>query len=432
MSNDAVSVPASSSAGGTRAPPALLSSTTPEQQAAAFDADPNAYFDKESGSWRYENEDGTELEWNVTKRAWVPVVRVEPALRVSYVSDETQVDEDLFKNHQAAYSVAGVDELAPAAPLLARDKKRKKREEVNDGPYLGPTAKRGKKKDSQPTERKSKNTAVYVTGLPPDAEFDEIHERFSKFGLIEEDDQGEPKIKMYAREDGSFNGEALVVYFKEDSVMLALNILDDAELRLGDPSTRMRVQKADFTRKAGEGGGGEQPTDRKTVDRKKATRRITKMQKKLEEWDEEEEGFGPLLDKNDKTQATNKNSRVVVLKHMFTLQELEEDASLLLDLKEDVRDECSSLGEVTNVVLYDNEPEGIMSVKYRDPLSAQACVLKMNGRFFAGRRIEASLYSGRQRFKKSGGAGDDYEGGGEEAEKNRLAEFEQWLLTEGD
>jgi len=38
---------------------------------------------------------------------------------------------------------------------------------------------------------------------------------------------------------------------------------------------------------------------------------------------------------------------------MFTLTELEEDAALLLDLKEDVREECSSLGEVTNVVLYD-------------------------------------------------------------------------------
>lgn len=46
-------------------------------------------------------------------------------------------------------------------------------------------------------------------------------------------------------------------------------------------------------------------------------------------------------------------SRVVVLKHMFTLEDLEKDASLLLDLKEDVREECSSLGEVTNVVLYD-------------------------------------------------------------------------------
>lgn len=49
----------------------------------------------------------------------------------------------------------------------------------------------------------------------------------------------------------------------------------------------------------------------------------------------------------------NRNTRVVVLKHMFSLEELDEDTSLLLDLKEDVRDECSTLGEVTNVVLYD-------------------------------------------------------------------------------
>ena len=51
--------------------------------------------------------------------------------------------------------------------------------------------------------------------------------------------------------------------------------------------------------------------------------------------------------------VVNKNARVVVLKHMFTLKALEEDATLLLDLKEDVREECSQLGEVTNVVLYD-------------------------------------------------------------------------------
>jgi hypothetical protein len=38
---------------------------------------------------------------------------------------------------------------------------------------------------------------------------------------------------------------------------------------------------------------------------------------------------------------------------MFTLAELEEDPSLLLDLKEDVREECATLGDVTNVVLYD-------------------------------------------------------------------------------
>jgi hypothetical protein len=55
----------------------------------------------------------------------------------------------------------------------------------------------------------------------------------------------------------------------------------------------------------------------------------------------------------DNDNAVNKNSRVVVLKYMFTLKELAEDTSLLLELKEDVREECSTLGEVTNVVLYD-------------------------------------------------------------------------------
>jgi len=115
---------------------------------------------------------------------------------------------------------------------------------------------------------------------------------------------------------------------------------------------------------------------------------------------------------------------------MFTLKELAGDTSLLLDLKEDVREECSTLGEVTNVVLYDTEPDGVMTVKFRDPLGAQACVLKMDGRFFAGRRIEAELYSGKQRFKRSG-AGEDVEGG-EDAEKKRLEDFALWLMTEGD
>jgi len=73
----------------------------------------------------------------------------------------------------------------------------------------------------------------------------------------------------------------------------------------------------------------------------------------LEDWDSEDE-FGPTLTVTDKfSNQANKNDRVVVLKHMFTLDELEEDPSLLLDLKEDVREECATLGDVTNVVLYD-------------------------------------------------------------------------------
>jgi len=125
-------------------------------------------------------------------------------------------------------------------------------------------------------EKKSKNTAVYVSGLPVDTNLEELVDRFSKCGVIEEEDEGEPKVKMYASDDGSFSGEALVVYFKEDSVTLAVNLLDEAELRLGDLNTVMSVQRADFTHKHGTSGGGEH---RRTVDKKNVSKRIGKMQR---------------------------------------------------------------------------------------------------------------------------------------------------------
>lgn len=201
------------------------------------------------------------------------------------------MDEDLLKKQQAAYSVAGVDEEVCAAhlqrrrlvtqrvqaPVEPKVKKRKKDEVDPDAPV---NIKRPKGPTKPPVERQSKNTAVYVTGLPADATKDELVERFSKFGVLMEDDAGAPKIKLYAREDGSFNGEALVVYFKEESVTLAETMLDDAELRIGDDKTRMSVKKADFSHKT---GGTEVAASTSTaprhVDKKKATKRIGKMQR---------------------------------------------------------------------------------------------------------------------------------------------------------
>lgn len=49
----------------------------------------------------------------------------------------------------------------------------------------------------------------------------------------------------------------------------------------------------------------------------------------------------------------NRMNRVVVLKYMFKLQDLDKDPALLLELKEDVREEAESIGEVTSVILYD-------------------------------------------------------------------------------
>ena len=169
--------------------------------------------------------------------------------------------------------------------MLTREKKKRKRKDEYDPPSATISIKRGKgsnndnpKSNDTPKPQKSKNTAVYVTNLPYDTKVDELVERFGKCGVIEEDDGGEPKIKMYARDDGTFIGEALVVFFKEDSVTLAVNLMDEAELRLGDASTRMKVQKAEFGHKHQQ-GAGEQGAERKVVNKKKATKRIGKMQR---------------------------------------------------------------------------------------------------------------------------------------------------------
>ena len=45
-----------------------------QAQAAAFADDPRVHFDRQAGAWRFEQDDGTELEYDAAKGAWVPVV----------------------------------------------------------------------------------------------------------------------------------------------------------------------------------------------------------------------------------------------------------------------------------------------------------------------------------------------------------------------
>ena len=51
------------------------SSSTATASQLSFAEDPRAFYDKETGTWRLEDDDGNELEYDLTKRAWVPVVR---------------------------------------------------------------------------------------------------------------------------------------------------------------------------------------------------------------------------------------------------------------------------------------------------------------------------------------------------------------------
>lgn len=246
-----------------------------------------------------------------------------------------------------------------------------------------------------------------MTGLPADTTIPEVHDLFSKkAGVIaEEIDSGAPRIKLYTDSDGKFKGDALVVFFKPQSVEMAIMLLDDTDFRItanGTREGRIRVQVADSSYKKtnynqdGENGGQQQ--DKKPPkndrDRQKVIKKTQKLTAKLTDWDDDD----PYV---AQAEAATRWDRTVILRYMFTLEELEEDPAALLEIKEDVRDECAKLGTVTNVVLFDEEPEGIVSVKFQDAPSATACIKLMHGRSFDGRTVEAFLATGSERFKKS-------------------------------
>ncbi|KAK9330692.1 hypothetical protein V1520DRAFT_369272 [Lipomyces starkeyi] len=271
-----------------------------------------------------------------------------------------------------------------------------------------------------------KNTAVYITNLPRDVTFDELESVISKYGLIAEDiSTGKKRIKIYTDDDGTPKGDALVVFFRAESVALAVDMLDESRIRVDGKrmvdgheveikNPVIRVQPADMGYKVEKEA---QPMQQRTArEKREILKSVQRLNNKLTDWDD---------DDAEQLSTTNKRwNKIVILKHVFTLQELEEDLTAALDIKEDIRDGCEEIGPVTNVVLYDLEPDGVMSIKFRNEDDALDCVSKMDGRYFSGRQLEASIYDGRVRYRKSGKKHGDED---DKVEEERLARFGEWL-----
>lgn len=106
---------------------------------------------------------------------------------------------------------------------------------------------------------------------------------------------------------------------------------------------------------------------------------------------------------------------------MFSPKEFDVDPVLINELRDDVRQESSKFGEVKNVKIYDNHPEGVMSVSFKEAEQADACIAAMNGRWFAKRQISAESWDGKTK----------YEIQESEAERDeRLKKWEQYLETD--
>lgn len=361
-----------------QAPGTSVFPTNPED----FDSDDRISFSKLDNKFLLVQDDGTEFEFDDAIKRWIPVL-----------------DESQFEEQQKAYKVSGVDEDEPVEAM----KRKRKKEYVNGEDEGGRTIKAPKKSKAPLPPRA--NRAVYVTGLPLDVTVAEVAEVFSrKCGVIEEEiDTGQPRVKLYTNDKGQLKGEALIHFFKAPSVDMAIMLLDDTDFRLGDGqgSGKMRVQAADMSYKKSQQDDADQKERPKTSmkDKQKIIKKTQKLDARLADWSDDEP--------STIVEASSKWDKVVILKHMFTLQELEEDPAAILDIKEDIREECSKLGEVTNVVLFDLEVDGVASVRFVNAEAARACVNVMDGRSFAGQKVEAYISDGKEQFKKSKKKADD-------------------------
>ena len=109
----------------------------------------------------------------------------------------------------------------------------------------------------------------------------------------------------------------------------------------------------------------------------------------------------------------------MIFKGVFTIKELDDDPALTLDIAEEMREDASQWGEVSKVTLFDREPEGIATIRFKDPAVAAKYAAHCHGREVGGQIIRAYVADEKPKFKKSGqGTMSD-----EEEEAERLERF---------
>ncbi|GBG75091.1 hypothetical protein CBR_g19604 [Chara braunii] len=231
------------------------------------------------------------------------------------------------------------------------------------------------------------STVVYVSGLPQDATVVEVADVFSRCGLIREDPTTkQPRIKLYVdKSTGRHKGDGLVTYVRELSAELAVKVLDGTPLRAGD-QRKMWVSQAEFEQKV------EHSVKRPATTKKKKT--------KLKHQQDEDPPLAGSASVDDRSRATS--GMTVIMRNMFSVEELVADPNLITELESDVWEECSKLGTVQRLKVYEKHPEGIVMVKFTERQAGFRCIHLMNGRWFGGRKIVAREEDGLTNYALGG------------------------------
>jgi HIV Tat-specific factor 1 len=241
------------------------------------------------------------------------------------------------------------------------------------------------------------NSNVYVSGLPKDISQSEVVSYFSRCGFIRKDQRtGETKVKIYKDESGKNKGDAMISFLREESVIMAIDLLNDTEIR---PGYSIKVERAQFEQK-----GDYKPRESYKMDYLQRYKHKTDVNRMLG-WNEAEDEQG---------------LRIVILKNLFEPIEFFEDEGLRQDLELDIVEECeNNFGQIERFHIFEEHPEGIIKIKFKTPIAAEKCIEGLNHRYYNGKLIEAFYWDGKTDYNK-------FQEDNQSQEK-RIEEFGQWL-----
>lgn len=260
---------------------------------------------------------------------------------------------------------------------------------------------------------------------------------FSQVGLIALNPADQlPRIKLYRNEDGGLKGDCSICYNALESVEMAVDVLSGGYIR---PTHKITVTKADFSNSGGGGGGGGGSRSGGYKDASSAIAggaaaaggasaggrrpRVSNAQMKVAaaamrqalSWNEDD----------DIGVSRSQALKIVILQGLFQPADLL-DPSFEAELEADVAEECSTFGVIDKMTIFAKNPRGVIMIKFSTSFAAEACIKKMEGRFFGGRRLRCFYWDGSTDYSVVSTTADQEEVEEKEEEK-RLDEFGDWL-----
>ena len=146
--------------------------------------------------------------------------------------------------------------------------------------------------------------------------------------------------------------------------------------------------------------------------------------RKLEWFDEEGEAQAR------EAARQSRHAKILVLRNMYTTEELTESPDLPAQLSDEIMEECEERLGVTDCtvqVIDERADEGMCTIKFKKGIEAQAAAKLMNGRLFGGLRVSATIYDGSFLLpKKQNRRSDDPE------EQARLDAFSKFIEGENE